>query len=610
MQNQHPENHIMTEEEENPTNLFRSAIEELGFLTSLSQEQEIRLDVGENGRLVATQATKTRLERMVDLAQSFIGPLFSNQKRREQANRLLMIKAAILKARDIVNSHSPLLEKFKAGSETERKLAESCLHTIQRYNAIVDQNHHNRLNEEMQRLLADPEIKGQPIELPHAISIKYDSHPMPHSHPAKKMFDALSEVFCLNPANLLNKNRSLPSPTLIKSKQFIIDTFQMKTIRLIEQHLQKPIAAIVPLVKKGHPEIDETSSPGFIHLQQYIEIDPGSFILVSGSFTANQTDRKFMAMPILDTFRLSFQMTHTGYPYASQHIGWVVGDKWVDAAPLRSDQTPLFQEINQRRKELAHRLLFDKSFNEKVHRHFMVKREVFDQNKHLFLPLHRQLQQELLKDISSEENNAILDGFYQDANTARSPFDFLVQTQEYLLELFVKKPIRALEKEWLEQADSSLRIGTHQQKQHAAKSKLEQMRLEIENQLDPAYPRQAFILLMGRIMGKTYQSIALQYQSEKMGFSPPLLTESDRKLQVCAFQQMLSFLNECENRINIVDPAIIKSDLLVAWSNELKLIEANNEDEHQEPVALVNELERYFTQRFTYDRFKLLKSKL
>lgn len=136
------------------------------------------------------------------------------------------------------------------------------------------------------------------------------------------------------------------------------------------------------------------------------------------------------------------------------------------------------------------------------------------------------------------------------------------------------------------------------------------MRLEIENQLDPAYPRQAFILLMGRIMGKTYQSIALQYQSEKMGFSPPLLTESDRKLQVCAFQQMLSFLNECENRINIVDPAIIKSDLLVAWSNELKLIEANNEDEHQEPVALVNELERYFTQRFTYDRFKLLKSKL
>jgi hypothetical protein len=394
------------------------------------------------------------------------------------------------------------------------------------------------------------------------------------------------------------KKKDPSSTTHKNTMQFMIDTFHMKAIRMIETHLQKTVAEIVPLVKQATLEIDDETNPDLINMQQLIQGDAGSVILVTGCFKRNVTQSKFMMMPIPDSFRLSFQLTHTGFPYPSQHSGWALTDQWVEASPLRSDQTPLFHQVNQRRKRVAHNLLFDQAFTQGVGAHFKIKREVFDKNRHLFLPLHRQLQQALLKESGSNEAGTHIDAFYQEAANAPSAFDFLTQVQQQILDIFINQPMRALSEEWLAGGTTPLHIGTPQEKFHASRSKIEHYLQQAQSQFDILHFRQAHIVQQGLLLGKAFQNVGLQYQSEKMGFSPPLLTGFERKLQACAYQQLLAFLDECEQRIDVLDPAQIKSDLLIAWSKDLELIEAMNENEHSPSYAIVNELECYFNSRF------------
>lgn len=576
--------------QQDPRNILLSAIEALDVFT---QPESSRLDLGEDGRLVA--AKESRLERVIGLARSYIAPLFSDQLRKENQKKLSQLKKAVLQARDVIFSHSALIHKFKEGDESQRKLAESALLAIERYNAIVAQDiskpaQQETYNYDRYQLLLDQEIKGQQIELP-VTHVKYDSHP---NHPAHKTLHELSRI--LHSGASQKKNNS--STTHKNTMQFMIDTFHMKAIRMIETHLQKPVAEIVPLIKQDSPEIDDDLKSDFINMQQLIKGDAGSMILVTGCFKRQGSQSKFMTMPIPDSFRLSFQLTHTGFPYSSQHTGWALADQWTNASPLRPDQTPLFQQINQRRKRLAHRLLFDQSFIQDVRSHFKIKRDVFDQNRQLFLPLHRQLHQALLNEAGIEEADPYIDMFYQEAANAPSAFDFLTQVQQQVLDVFIHQPMRALEEEWLEGTSDSLRSGSPQEKYHAARSKIEHYCQQAQGRFDTFHFRQAHIVQQGRLLGKAFEAVGLQYQSEKMGFSPPLLDSFERKLQACAFQQLLTFLDNCEHRIDLLDPAQIKSDLLIASSKDLELIEASTENEHHLSFQIVNELECYFNSRF------------
>lgn len=107
---------------QDPTAVLQAAIEELEVFT---QPDASRLEVNKEGRLVAAQ--ETRLERVVGLARSYLGPLLSGQVRQEQEKKLSQLKQALLQARDIIQTHSPLIEKFKQGDDSQRKLADCAL---------------------------------------------------------------------------------------------------------------------------------------------------------------------------------------------------------------------------------------------------------------------------------------------------------------------------------------------------------------------------------------------------------------------------------------------------------------------------------------------------
>lgn len=584
---------------QNPKVVLEKAIEALEVFT---QRQASRLELKEDGSLVASK--NSRLERVISLARCYLAPLFSDQVRKEQQKKLQQLKNAVLRARDNIKSHSALIERYKNGDEAQRKLAELALVAIERYNAIVAggssvNSKSDPYNYERHQLLLDQEIKGQKIELPVTYMKNYDSHPSPdaQSHPAYKVLNELKETLCIGAKK---KNNSSISSTYKKEMQCMIDTFQIKAIRLIETHLKKSFAEIVPLVKKSTPEILEGNHVDQISMHQLIEVGAGSFILVTGCFHRNAAHSPIISMPlpIADSFRLCFQLTHTGFPYPSQHTGWALVDEWIEASPLRLDQTPLFQKINQRRKNLVERLLTDHCFIQKMEQHFKIKREVFDLNRHIFIPLHCQMTQALQRGISSDEAHLILDPFYQEVLDAPSAFDALVQIQQQIVEGFIKQPIRELEEEWLEAESTLLRTGSSQEKLQTAILRFEQSRQQKIVQFDSTHIFHAYLVQQGCLLSQAFQSVGLQYLSEKMGFKPPLLNDFERKLQACAFQQLMTFLDECEHHIDMNDPEQIKRDLLYAWSKDLQLLEANSEEGFESSFAIVNELECYFNSRF------------
>lgn len=590
----------MTEQDnkfQDPTDTLQAAIEELSLFT---QPEVSRLEVGADGRLIAAQ--ETPLEKVVGLARCYLGPLLSDQARQKQKKKLNQIKQAILKARDIVQSHSALIEKLEQGNEAQRKLATYALRAIQRYNAVVEQDNsawsdnYTIYNYERKHLLLDQEIKGHRIELLRTVSVKYDSHP--DANPAHKMLKELSAALTVG---AVKKQYAAINSTHKKSTQFMMDTFRMKSIRMLQTHSTQynslSFAEVLQLIKQTPIEIEESDEEDVLTMKQLLEVEPGSMILLTGCFKQH-ADSKFMTMPILDSFRLSSQATHSGFPYPSQYIGWALADKWIEAFPLRADQTPLFQQTEQKRKQLAHQLLFDQTLMQKMRRHYKIKREIFDQHRALFLSFHRQLQEILRQEVDLNEEKAgvqsILDAFYQEAQEAPSAFDMVVQAQQQISNLFIKQPLQTLEEDWLECKLPLLRSGSPENRFKVACQRLEQQRQAAYEHLDLSRPKHAFIHLQGPLLGKAFQAVALQYQSEKMGFTPPLLSPFERQLQVCAFHQFLAFIQECEEDLDTLDSIQIKSHLLKNWSQELQFLRTSNSSLSS---AVVQELEVYFKTR-------------
>jgi hypothetical protein len=585
--------------EDNPTEALQAAIQKLEAFT---EPEAGGLEVHENGSLIARKGKP--LERVIGLAKHFIAPIFSDHARQEREKKLSLIKEEILKARDVIQSHSSLIDKLKNGDPNQQKLAESALNAIKRYNSVVKLDHslwttkYDFYNFERNQILLDQEIKGQPIELPHVVSIRFESHTA--NHPAQKSLRELSETFLDKPSS---KGCANLSPTYKKSTQFMLDTFRMKAVRMIQQHLLQhhSVGEIINLVKQTPIDISESSTDsGELFMRQVLEELPGSRIVLTGSFTRPAVDSKFMSMPILVDFHLASHLEHAGFPYPSQHTGWALSQKLVESFPLRVDQVPLFQQIDQRRKRLAQALLFDHASIQKSRLIYKSKREIFDQDREFFLKLHQELQEAIIlaSEFEIQDFSEILNNFYEMIKNAPATFDILNSTQQKLNHLMIHEPAKKLQEEWLEVPGSYLRKGNPQEKLLQAIHLLEEERSKALAALNLEQPLDAYIHLMGNIIGRASQRIILQYFSEKIGFGPPMLNDFEQKIQTCAFQQLVDFLDGFE-KSEMLSPLKMKEEMTVFYKNEIHLFQIESIEElHQIPAKIVQELEFYFPTRF------------
>lgn len=563
-----------------PASLLQAAIEQI---ESFTKEGTNRLDIKENGRLLAT-ASKG-LTSIIGLFKGFISPFISDQRRQHQKEKLNQIKHQLLVARDVIQSHSSLIAKLKDGDPLQRNLADRSVEAIQRYNTLVVHIPKWSLtaNQERHQILQDDEIQGKEIRLPQQISMKYDSHAA-----LKHLSDSFS----------IERDCKKIIPIHKKESQVMFDAFRMKARRFIENHLASQplsLSEITSLMAQTPIEIEEESAYT-IQMRQVIEVFPGFIMTLTGMFKKPIVDSKLMSIPILeeDGLRLSFQSIQTGFPFASQHHGWALADSFISADPLRVEQVPFFKEFEKQKKDRVQKLLFDSSTMLQMRLVFQQTKATFDSKRDVFIPLHRKLQQALMNASGKKDCDTILEAFYAEANKAPSAFDYLTRVQQKLLDLFVNNPIRKIQDIWMMDR-SPLRLGTYQEKLKTAK---EIFKEEQNLALGKLEADEQFIALMGPLLGDAAQSIALQYLSEKMGFAPSMLSEFEQRLQACAFQQALTFFG-----------AQSTEDVEKSLTNRLEADIAFFETEDFDSIEnlgaeISHELEAYFNSRFYAVNYK------
>lgn len=576
----------------NPTSLLQAALEQIEIFT---KHDAASLEIGADGKLVASN--ETGLSKIVGLARRFVIPFFSLQARQAQEKKLNKIKEEILKARDVIQSHSPLIEKLKAGDGSQQKMALWAVEAISRYNTIVHESEDSPTrdvyNFEREQILKDEEIKGLEIRLPHTVSLKYDSHPDIH-----KTLMQVSEIWSKDTSQ---KNCLHISSSPKKRMQVMLDTFRMKAIRLVQSHLVQKFLMndILTLIPQTPIDIDEESCSETILMRQVLEVYPGSTIVIKGFFDKHTNDAKFMSLPILKNLRMSAQSIQTGFPYPAQ-AGWTLSNSLTRAEPLRSEQIPHLHDIDLRKKTAAHHLLFDEETITRAAKSHKLHRETVNQNIGWFISLHQELHKAILmaSHVCLEDTSA-MESYYREVETAVSPFDEIVHTQEKLLALYFEQPMKRLEEEWLS-GDPKLQNGSHQEKREFVSRILSEEKKTAIKSLDPDKAADKYILLVGNILGTAGDSIFLQYMSEKIGFPPPMLNEFEGKLQACAFQQLLTFLDEIEKPHEIETTVQVKESIEAKMRacTEIFLADTLERD-------LITDLEVYFNSRF-YEAVKKL----
>jgi hypothetical protein len=520
-----------------PASVLQAAIEQINIFT----QDAASLDIADNGRLVALN-TKG-LEKVICLARAFIGPILSEHIRQKQEVKLNQIKKELLQARDVIQSHFQLIERFKAGNPHQRTLAFLALEAIKRYNAIVDnassvQPKAHSYNYERQKLLLDSEIKGQQIRLPHAVSVRYDSHP--NHFAAQNRIQQLSHSFC--------KIKSIPiASTHKKNTQVMIDAFRMKSIRKIQQDLDQKdsLGEILNLIKQTPIEIDEVSLAPFIKMCQSITIMPGSTLVLTAIFEKPSSEARLMSIPILKELYFKHESTQTGYPYPSQYAACALCDLFIDANPLRSEKVPIFSQIEQRKKKLAQDLLFDTACRAKAKHLYRLNKQSINANIQAFIRAHRNLMQALMQAAARPVLNAVLDDFYEYVASNPYSFDTLSGIQQQILEMAIIYPAKRLQEQWLN-GYPPLREGTDVSKLKVAGQILKRERKEALAALELMPPLKSFISIMADILGQAGQAVTLQYMSEKIGFAPVKLSRFEQSIQMYAFKQLLSFLDEMQ----------------------------------------------------------------
>lgn len=552
------------------------------------------------GRLVASE--RSPLAKVIDLTRCFFGATFSSYIRQLQIQKQDQVRHALLKAVDIVKSYYPLIEKLKDGNEDQQRLAEGALHLIERYNQVISQKKDKqptwtgRFAEyiyKQSRLGVDEELKQQVIVLPQRVTYASDS--------------------VLQKENRLKAKKIQYTSESIQPSQQEVDAFRVKAITMIQKYqIPTPIQEAVSSLQEAPIEVEDSveegkifeknlstqASAAIISLRQVLNPFPGEVIKLTGAFTRNP-QITLLSTPIPESFRVSSRSTQTGFPHPLQHNGWALADALIPDYPLRPDQLPLFGELAKKKRELAYTLLPKGCLRARAKQFLEWKKEAYESDLSEFIHLHKTLAHSILEASASDicENIAIVDGFYLALEKRKDSYEYLAGVFHHLENLLITRLFDRLQYEWLEICNPDLRVQDGSLKYKNVQKILE---LQIKESLESLRIMEdgPYLGLMGMIFGKAALSMIMQSLSEKIRFSPPMLSDFEQKVQICALRQVMQFIHEFELPADFVQAKIcllMKNTL----EQEISLFRTENSNLLTDKAAEIsNELEVYFNSRY------------
>lgn len=547
----------------------------------------------EGETLVAHRSS--RFTKMMRLTGSLLASSFSEEKKAAQDKQRTQLQQKLRRSAEIIKDHHFVLEKYRRGTLAQQRLAEAAFSVIHRFNTLVSEAEHPPLS--LRKWLAcflyertgwkfkDRELSSYKIILPSFSSF---SRSLPSEQNKLKTFPLLA--FQLKAAPISG------APTTQEK-----DAFRMKAITMIKNHNpSRPIKEAMHQVREAPitPE-NRAPSPSVISFHQTLIPLPGEVIRLEGSFKRNPSS--IHSVPIPTSFRLSSASTQSGFPYPSQHHGWALSDKLFPVCPHRLGLLPHLQTLFKQKEEIARELLPEGILYHKAKQKLELKKQIFDRNKAELLALHQSLSLAITAlALPKELAEGVLKDFYHLVETLPSPFSHLSHTYQTLNELCIQRPFERLQEEWLEKKHRSLYAKDVQTRYTITKeilqNEIDKGEEEIQAilaQANTSLERATgqFILLFSRAMRSSVTSLLLQQMSEKLEFTPPLLTPFAMQLQAASLIQMKQFFDELNN--DEMKEEILLERLKSLINADIILFKSD----HIPMTSLVREIAGYYNMR-------------
>lgn len=539
------------------------------------------------------------VEETIHSIRNFFTSTFSEREREEKKQKQKQLQRDVLNAIEVLKSNYFLIQKLQEGTPEQQKLAASAFAAIDGYNQTILEERKNTdgLRNRIERFFTGAEhIDGftrSIIDFPQPVveHTEFTSH----IDASKRMISNKVEFPLHHPSSqkicsFINQNIPREKETNPNDKER--DGFIMKGITLIRKHGVVSLDDIMNTIHRT--PIQAALNDAIVSLRQIIIPFPGETLELTGEFKRESQS----SFPIPHSFKLFSKSIQTGFPHPSQRTGWGLADQLIPAFPQQLDKLLLLEPLLLKKNAIAKKLLPKGCLRDKAKNLLKSKHQEFNQHKEELLDLQLKLHEAIFKASGNKISNDVY-LFFEGLKKHTNAYRELSETQDLLLESFIKHPFEKLKSEWIDRSapgflstDPVIRYQCAVTILENEKDKRrEELLIQYESLQDP-FRKQAiaFTLAMGEILYTPCSSIILQLFSEIIHFASPCLNDFEQKIQLCVYRQLEDFLNELE-----APQDFIKNHFIHNIEADLEIFSASTLEEIDHPlVRLVHELEAYY----------------
>lgn len=560
-----------------------------------------------DGKLISSE--QSNLQKTISLARCFVSALFSSKAHQQLLDKKGLVQNVVMRAIDVIKRNHLLIEELKKGTPEEQMLAATTLAAIKRYNEVFEQKGSQstdwsqsivRFFYKYSGLSVEDSLKDNRIDLPRVHTIHFESSA---NAPNQKISHAFqSHVSITVPHDKIPEFSAVMLTNVMAdplSKQET-DLLRMKANTLLRQHHIKfhSMSEALQAIKDApiYTSVDEKT--GVATLRLTLTLIPGTAIEIFGAFQRD-LNTPTHSVPIPEKFQLTIASLHNGFPHPLQYSGWALENGLIPSYPHRLDQMPLFKPVYLRKQEVMKGLLPEGALFEKARELWEVKSKIFNEKSEELLRLHRELSLTFIKEAPAAYPNAeqIVANFFDQLTNRPLAIEYLAKMYQLINEQFISRPHSKLQELCVTRTDTDVAELIKKARADLAEdaSFVQEKLLEkIQQTSDEGEKNSlAFVLCMGSILQSSIQSILFQHFSETFGYAPRMLTQFEQKLQVAAYKQLITFLEEL-NGASVSFEVIkqsIESDIALFQGEDCENLDSLD-------VQISHEMEVYFNSRY------------
>lgn len=480
---------------------------------------------------------QSSVSKTIGLVRSILVNPFDTRFKKHQHQRLPPNKNEVLIAIEFINRNRLFIEKLKKGTPAEQELAEKYTKTINSYNESCDKRIQGCTSRgRLTNFFSKDKLKEQ--TLPRIAMVKKVT--VQHHYPENSASKALHKLY---------SNTEIAMPISKQSAEL----FHMKAIIILEGYGISSNEARA-FVKNSPIYTTIEKNDSICTLTQTLSLFPGQTIIVKGNTTLDPKTQSISHF-LPESFTLIEELTQTGFPHATQRVGWTVASQLIPDAPQRIDLLGTTAKLFQRRNQ-AVAGLSQKQGDLLKHAKALLslKKKAFEEHAIELIQMHENLAMTILQaSFADPKAYHAVGRFYQFLRNHPHPFDMLAETSQTIRECFMVKPHQTLLDAIIKGKTTDLGSTVPESRYEAAKTILDQAVDSACEEFHPTHHevenleeriKSDYIGYMGNILGKASKPIFLQYLSEDLVFEPPFLTPFESKVQAAAYLHLEDFLDE------------------------------------------------------------------